>query len=282
VSEGSEELNPDGPAHNFAFTSEIRHWFEFKGNESLTFSGDDDVWVFINGRLALDLGGLHSRQQRNIVLDADTGEAHCTSTSQATPPVVTPCTPVATRELGLVVGSVYEVSLFHAERHTDASNFDLMLGGFVSKKDACASVCGDGIRTPDERCDDGVNDGTYGSCTELCERGPHCGDGEEQGLDGEACDDGQNLTGYGATGCAPGCQLPASCGDGQINGVFGEQCDEGTALNDGDYGGCTATCQLAARCGDGVRQTTNGEGCDDGNLLSNDGCSSLCNLEQPR
>jgi cysteine-rich repeat protein len=177
---------------------------------------------------------------------------------------------------------VYEVALFHAERHTGASNFDLTLGGFVSKKDACVSVCGDGARTPDEACDDGVNNGAYGTCAPGCVRGTYCGDGVEQTADGEACDDGSNnLIGYGPTGCAPGCKLPASCGDGEINGVFGEECDDGV-LNDGHYGGCTAACRLAPRCGDGARQEQEGETCDDGNLLSGDGCSRQCLREGPR
>jgi fibro-slime domain-containing protein len=267
VSQGSERLNPVTTGHNFAFTSEIRHWFEFKGGESLTFSGDDDVWVFINGTLALDLGGLHSRQQRNIVLDAVTGEAHCTIINVTTG-VVTQCTP-ATRALGLVVGSVYEVSLFHAERHTGQSNFDLTLGGFVSKKDECASVCGDAIRTPDEACDDGVNDGSYGSCTPSCERGPHCGDGIQQAGNGEDCDNGINRSGYGESGCARGCKLPSRCGDGQVDGASGETCDDG--VNDGSYGSCTNTCQLGPRCGDGIPQSN--EQCDDG---LNDGAYGTC------
>jgi fibro-slime domain-containing protein len=272
VNEGSEALNTTG-GHNFGFTSEIRHWFEFKGGEKLTFSGDDDVWVFINGKLALDLGGLHSRKASTIVLDGATGEAHCTTDVAGNTPCDTP-----TRALGLVVGSVYEVSLFHAERKTSASNFDLTLGGFVTTKSACASVCGDGIRTPDEVCDDGTNNGAYGTCAPGCVRAPSCGDNIVQTADGEACDDGHNLNGYG-TGCAPGCKLPATCGDGQINGVFGEQCDDG-ANNDGHYGGCTSDCHLAPRCGDGTRQGS--EACDDGNLLSGDGCSKLCFNEGPR
>jgi cysteine-rich repeat protein len=59
---------------------------------------------------------------------------------------------------------------------------------------------------PDEVCDDGVNDGSYGHCTPDCLWGSYCGDGE---LDPpyEECDDGNAQNG---DGCSAGCvaELP--------------------------------------------------------------------------
>ena len=92
--------------HNFYFTYEITSEFTFtdpaitgRPDMEFSFTGDDDVWVFINNRLAVDIGGVHAQEKDSINLDANM------------------------EMLGLEYGEDYEMKLFFAERHTSQSNF---------------------------------------------------------------------------------------------------------------------------------------------------------------
>ena len=58
------------PTHNYALTLEFHTKFVYKPGISFLFSGDDDVWVFVNGSLAIDLGGIHQRTEARLNLDS--------------------------------------------------------------------------------------------------------------------------------------------------------------------------------------------------------------------
>lgn len=260
--------DPADTKSNFAFTTELRYWFTYDKNTAptFTFNGDDDVWVFVNGKLVVDLGGLRAPLEGSFTLDTTTAAS-----------------------LGLQDKQLYEIALFHAERRSYGSNFWLTLKGFNKKHSVCTEKCGDGIKTASEQCDNGnanTDSGAYGSCTKQCKLGPYCGDKKVTNPP-EQCDDGTNLSSWapsaGTNLCAPGCKAPVYCGDGTVQGVFGEQCDFGTAGNDGSYGGCKSNCTPGPRCGDGKTDTTYGEQCDNGANLEDyvaklrvDSCAPTC------
>ncbi len=99
----------EGWFSNFHFTTEIHTTFKYSGGELFTFTGDDDLWLFLNGKLAIDLGGTHPPESSTVDLDAQADA------------------------LGLIQGGVYTMDIFHAERHTDQSNFriDTTIGCFI-------------------------------------------------------------------------------------------------------------------------------------------------------
>ncbi|MGB0681020.1 MAG: fibro-slime domain-containing protein, partial [Polyangiales bacterium] len=121
---------------NFYFTTVTRVFFEYQPGQSLNFSGDDDVWVFVDGRLVLDIGGLHPEVADSFTLNGAT-------TDRSGAP------------LNLNEGGIYDLVLFHAERRTGQSNFNLTLNNFEAPLTRCTTICGDGIKTPQEQCDDG-------------------------------------------------------------------------------------------------------------------------------
>lgn len=164
--------------HNFYFTSEVQYWFRYdeETNATLDFIGDDDVWVFINGKLAVDLGGAHVPEEGSVTINAQTAA-----------------------QFGLEPGNVYKIAVFHAERKMQGSSFKLTLSGFEATPSECTAVCGDGVLSFGEECDDGENTGGYGECAEGCKLGEYCGDGIVNGP--EDCDNGPG----GGPGC-PSCR----------------------------------------------------------------------------
>jgi fibro-slime domain-containing protein len=105
-----------GRSHNYHFTVELHTSFLYQGGEVFTFRGDDDLFVFINRRLAIDLGGVHTSLEASVDLDA------------------------AAAQLGIFPDNVYELHFFFAERHTDFSDFHIetSIGTFLDCSEGAA------------------------------------------------------------------------------------------------------------------------------------------------
>jgi fibro-slime domain-containing protein len=101
---GADDPGGQNPPHNFGFTMEL-HWsFTYASGLRFDFEGDDDVWVFINGRKVIDLGGIHGATPGSIDLDTLTG---------------------------MTAGKTYSFDIFYAERHVVASDIKITTNLFT-------------------------------------------------------------------------------------------------------------------------------------------------------
>ncbi len=302
--------NKPSPAYqvNGGFTTEVATYFQYKpsraGDKStLNFTGDDDVWVYINGKLFVDLGGMHARisGENSLVAASCTGGKLCDNNYE------------------VYEGGVYEMRIFNAEREYSGSNFKLTLTGFInSGKSTCGDTCGDKMVSAREECDEGRNaaEAEFKGCTTSCKKKAKCGNGLVE--EGEQCDNGwlcqqsanasycRDLgTSYNKSAkCNDQCKFTGStcgngvregdeecdgkdtapgticllntcrysvCGDGYVDPNNHEECDNGKSNG---YGQCSKGCTFS-RCGDGVIDEFNGEVCDDG---INDGAYGHCGI----
>lgn len=94
-----EGFGNQGRIHNYHFTLETHLKFFYVKGGHFTFNGDDDLWIFINGKLAIDIGGVHEAISKTVYLD-DVAD-----------------------ELGIKPGNTYSFDLFFAERQFVKSSF---------------------------------------------------------------------------------------------------------------------------------------------------------------
>jgi fibro-slime domain-containing protein len=108
-----------GLPHNFHFTFETHTRFIYGGGEQLSYASDDDLWVFINGKLAVNLGGIHPANEATSTINLDALAAL----------------------LGLIQGNAYDFDLFYADRAAEGSYLRFDIPQIADKGDLTGDKC---------------------------------------------------------------------------------------------------------------------------------------------
>ncbi len=96
------------PAHNMNYCMESHATFVYQKGQKFEFRGDDDVWVYIDGKLAIDLGGIHTPKADTIDLD----------------------------KLNLTAGKTYNWDFFYCERQPCGSSLRIKTSIFFRQQRA--------------------------------------------------------------------------------------------------------------------------------------------------
>ena len=187
---------------NGLFTLHCTTQFVYSGGEEFTFSGDDDVWIYVDGKLAVDIGGIHSETSKIIMVD-DLN----TDKSKA---------------WDLKVGCRYTMDLFFAERCCCASNFNFDTSLTPVRETESGNICPNSqdpgkYCTQDDQCKQ--NGAQY-----FCYENPKTKHG--------SC-----MPGTRAGGIDHSKALPGTNTAGGINGMGGVGGVNGTAGNGTNTGG---------------------------------------------
>ncbi len=103
-----------GDPHNFYFTFEIEADFQYDSctGQFLEFAGADDAWIFVDGRLGIDLGGVMPATEQVLEMD----------------------------RLGLTDGQSYTIHLFYAHRGSPEPGFNFRTNIDLSNGEAMATA----------------------------------------------------------------------------------------------------------------------------------------------
>jgi len=93
------------PVNGF-FCFESHTSFVYDPEQTFVFRGDDDIWVYINNKLVIDLGGTHLAAPGKVRLDT----------------------------LGLIDGKEYPIDIFFCDRRSTMSNVRINTNMYVAQK----------------------------------------------------------------------------------------------------------------------------------------------------
>lgn len=118
----------EGQDHNYQFTYEARFMFAYQAGQTLAINGSDDIWVFINNQLVIDLGGVHTPTGAKVALQD------------------------LAATLGLVDGEIYPLALFLAGRQTLNSPLSLELGNIIPSSTGTATGLTEMLKINEKIC----------------------------------------------------------------------------------------------------------------------------------